>query len=105
MILQSYVGRNIKKLRLEQNLTLAKLGRMIGSNKSYIWKLENETPLNPSLDKLQKIADVLGVSVGHLIQNNPDHKLAADRQEFLEEVSRLDEKTFQMMRHFLKSVA
>lgn len=63
----SALGDKIRKLRKEKGLTLEQLGTLSESSKSYIWELENKDPPRPSADKLQKIADALGVTVAFLV--------------------------------------
>mgnify|MGYP000851916218 CR=1 FL=1 len=66
----SALGEKIRKLRKEKGLTLEQLGALSESSKSYVWELENKDPPRPSADKLQKIADALGVTVAFLV--DPD---------------------------------
>ena len=69
------LSEKIKRLRKEKGLTLEQLGDMTGSSKSYIWALENQNPPRPSAEKIQKIAEVLGVTGEFLLdqeQETPD---------------------------------
>ena len=36
-----FIGRMIKHLRKAQNLTLQQLGDMLGTDRQYVWRLEN----------------------------------------------------------------
>ena len=60
------LGDKIRELRKSKGLTLEQLGDLTGSSKSYIWELENRNPPRPSMDKIVKIAAVLGVTADHL---------------------------------------
>lgn len=61
------VGDKIKSLRKQKGLTLEQLGDLTSSSKSYIWALENKNPPRPSADKIQRIADALGVTPAFLL--------------------------------------
>lgn len=56
----------IKKLARKQGLTLAQLNDKAGLGKNSIYHWSNKTP---STDNLQKVADVLNVSVDYLLGN------------------------------------
>ena len=61
------MGELIKKLRLEQNMTLEDLGNKVGVGKSTVRKWENGIIANMRRDKIEKIADALNVSPGYLM--------------------------------------
>ena len=60
------LGDKIRELRKSKGLTLEQLGEATGSSKSYIWELENRNPPRPSVEKISKIAAVLGVTADYL---------------------------------------
>ncbi len=63
----SPLGEKIKNLRTEKGLSLEQLAQMTDSSKSYLWELENREQTNPSLDKLNKLANALGVTSEFLV--------------------------------------
>lgn len=65
------VGKNIKEIRKERNLSLNELADMIGMTKGYISKIENSASA-PPLSTLSKIAISLGVEVGDLTAEELD---------------------------------
>jgi len=97
----SHIGQNIRRLRIEQNLTIEKLANMVGSHKGYIWKLENKTPDNPSSQKLKAIADVLNVSVTYLMAENPGEPDREQDAFYWEKYKKFDPKTRQKVRQFI----
>lgn len=99
--MQSFIGRNIKRLREEKNMTIQKLADRIGAKKSYIWKLENRTPKNPSTVRLTEIADVLGVSVGSLLQENSSIGELEEDHFAWEKYKKLDSETKSKVRQFI----
>ncbi|MBF0144467.1 MAG: helix-turn-helix transcriptional regulator [Magnetococcales bacterium] len=66
------LSEKIKRLRKEKGLTLEQLGELTGSSKSYIWALENQNPPRPSAEKIQKIAEVLGVTGEFLLDQDQE---------------------------------
>lgn len=61
------LGDNIKKLRLENKLTLAKLSELSGVGQSTINDIENGKAKNPKTDTLTKLANALDVSINELL--------------------------------------
>ena len=63
---------NVQKAAKQRGLSIRALNEkaQLGTNAIYKWKTQN-----PSTDKLQAVADVLGVSVDYLLGNTDDmHK-------------------------------
>lgn len=67
------VGARIREIRKAQDLSLRKLGLMIGMDHATLSKIENGI-LNPSLNTLSKIAEGLGVELFELfdVPRSPD---------------------------------
>ena len=64
---------NVREAAKEKGYSINRLEKELGLARSYISKFKNITP---SADKLQKIADVLGVSVDYLLtgeEKTDDH--------------------------------
>ena len=61
------MGDIIKRLRIENNMTLEQLGDKVGVGKSTVRKWENGMIANMRRDKIAKIADVFNVSPSYLI--------------------------------------
>jgi transcriptional regulator with XRE-family HTH domain len=65
------VGRQIRRLRLERQLTLAVIAERSGLNLGYLSQVENDKA-SPSLETLQAIADAIGCPVAwFLIDSAP----------------------------------
>lgn len=59
-------------------MTLEQLAGKTDSSKGYIWELENRETKRPSAEKLQKIAEALGVTTIFLLDEdmaNPDNEV------------------------------
>ncbi|WP_177199267.1 helix-turn-helix domain-containing protein [Clostridium frigidicarnis] len=61
------LGENIKKLRKERNLTQKQLAELIKISTSYLQQLELGQKENPSINVLDKLAEVLNVQVDYLL--------------------------------------
>jgi transcriptional regulator with XRE-family HTH domain len=62
------LGKRLKALRAERELTLAQLGRQVGLSSSYLSQIERGVSM-PSLGTLTTIASVLAVDVGHFFED------------------------------------
>lgn len=60
------LGDNIRKIRKNRHISVNKLAKMSGISLGYISDLENNKFTNPTVDKLNKIADVLEVDIKDL---------------------------------------
>ncbi|WP_209122892.1 helix-turn-helix domain-containing protein [Alkalihalobacillus sp. BA299] len=72
------IGETVKKLRLEKGLSLSELAESAGVAKSYLSSIERNIQSNPSIQFLEKISSVLGVSVETLLNENKDRKAATE---------------------------
>lgn len=58
----------IKKARKKSGLTQLQLAKKVGINREYLSRIENNHSA-PSLDLLKRIANVLGISIKDLIED------------------------------------
>ncbi|MEO8514983.1 MAG: helix-turn-helix transcriptional regulator [Ignavibacteria bacterium] len=61
-MLQSEIGKSIKKRRQELRITQLHLAELAGISKNTLYKLERGQS-NPTLDIIFKLADVLGMEI------------------------------------------
>ena len=61
--------KNIKKLCVDHDISLSELERRSGINPGSIYRWDENTP---SVDKVKKVADYLGVTVDELLE--PDEQ-------------------------------
>ena len=61
------IGKNIKRLRIEQGWTQEELAFRLGTSQPKISDLEAGQH-NPRMDTLRKLAEVFGVDAGSLLQ-------------------------------------
>lgn len=74
-VVMAAISTNIKKYRLQKNMSQVKLGNKAHLAQEYISNLENGKKTNPSYDALKRIAKALGVSVSELIDDDePEQK-------------------------------
>lgn len=62
------LAQNIKDIRRAKKLSRRQLGLLTGMSQEYIAGLETGTRKNPSLDKLQKLAKSLNVTIADIIR-------------------------------------
>ena len=65
------LSQNIRKIRIEQNMTVEQLAKNSGFSKGFISQVENFR-ITPSLKALTRIADALGVSMSMLFAEDGD---------------------------------
>lgn len=63
---RKHLGEAIREQREAQGLSQHRLALMIGTGKSYIWRVENGH-VSIGLDALSRIAEALGVEVSSLV--------------------------------------
>ena len=73
----SLLGIKINELRRARELTLDQLAQATGSSKSYMWEIENKEVARPSAEKLDKIAEALGVTAAFLIDASQERPTEA----------------------------
>jgi len=86
------VGERVQKLRMKKGFSLSELAERAGVAKSYLSAIERNIQTNPSIQFLEKIADVLDVTVEELIQEMKDPK-----------TMQLDEEWYQLAREAMAS--
>ena len=69
------IGDNIKKYREIQGLTLPDLAARAGVSKAFLWEIESGKSKRPGAEVLFKIAEVLGVTIAHLMGREPEKML------------------------------
>ncbi len=69
------LGDNIKTIRKSKKISINLLSSITGISLGYLSDLENNKASNPTMEKLQKIADALEVSVDEFIK--PDEELSS----------------------------
>lgn len=68
------MGEIIKRLRIENDMTLEELGDKVGVGKSTVRKWENGIIANMKRDKIAKVASVFDVSPSYLMGWDNDEK-------------------------------
>lgn len=66
------IGENIKKYREMQGLTQPDLAKKAGMSKAFLWEIENGNSKRPGAEVLYRIAEVLGVTIAHLLGKAPE---------------------------------
>lgn len=93
------IGDFIKQKRIESNLTLEQLGKRVGVSKMTVLRWESGEIKNIKSDKIEKLANALGVPVIALFDGFDENGNAKNNieqvspQQFINEVSQLLNKT------------
>ncbi|EDS78059.1 HTH-type transcriptional regulator SinR [Clostridium botulinum C str. Eklund] len=66
------LGDNIKAFRKEKGMSLNKLAKSAGMSPSYLSDLENNKSVNPSMEKLNKLAEILEVRIEDFYKEDSD---------------------------------
>ena len=99
------LGDKIRAERKRLKLTLDELAQKAESSKSYIWELENRPIVRPSADKISKIADVLGVTVQYLMDDEKQTPTKSDTDAaFFRRIGKLDPDKRAQLEKFLKAI-
>ena len=92
------VGERVKSLREQINLSISELAEKAGLTRSYVWQIEKGDNRNPSADALYRIARVLNVTVGELLEEpvvvsdeSAARELPPGLKDFIEERGRLQQ--------------
>lgn len=64
----SQIGKNIKHLRKEKEISQDKLSKLADLSLQTIVKIETDESPNPTIETAQKIAKALGVSIDDLMK-------------------------------------
>lgn len=82
------IGKKIYQYRIKRGLTLSELAERAGIAKSYLSNIERSLNRNPSIQVVEKIALVLDVDIGTLldIHKNNEHQLDNEWIEFVNEL-------------------
>ena len=64
----STIGKNIKRLRQEKELSQDKLSKLADLSLNTVVKIELDESPNPTIETIQKIAKALAVSVDDLLK-------------------------------------
>ena len=59
----SAFGARLRRFREAKKLTLQQVADAVGCTKAYIWELEMKDGQRPTAERIQKIAQVLGVTM------------------------------------------
>jgi len=72
------IGEKIKAFREQKKMSLSELAERSGVAKSYLSSIERNIQSNPSIQVLEKISSVLGVSTNVLIHDFDENDKASE---------------------------
>ncbi|NGM85599.1 helix-turn-helix domain-containing protein [Paenibacillus sp. 7124] len=65
------IGKRIQQLRKKKNYSLTELSERAGVAKSYLSSIERGIQKNPSIQFLEKVGSVLGITVEEFLHSDP----------------------------------
>lgn len=87
----SPLGIKIRTERKKLKLTLDELATLTESSKSYMWELENKDDINPTAEKVSRIANALKVPVEYLLDDDKEDLTSLDASNvFFRRFEKLD---------------
>lgn len=78
------IGEKIRELRKQKKMSISELAERAGVAKSYLSSIERNLQSNPSIQFMEKISDVLGVTVNELINDNTNNEPEHLDQDWLD---------------------
>lgn len=79
------IGEKIKNLRENKKMSISELAEKAGVAKSYLSSIERNIQSNPSIQFMEKISQVLGVSVNELLGERSMDQLDGEWLEIVQE--------------------
>lgn len=70
--------KKLKQLRKEKKVSISELAERAGVAKSYLSSIERNLQSNPSIQFIEKISEVLGVTVNELLNNETKQSIEYD---------------------------
>lgn len=101
------IGENIYKIRREKGLTLSELADRAGVSKSYLSNIERNLKQNPSIQVIEKIANVLEVDMKRLLNVTEERQGNKEWNEFIRElesqgINKRQLEEYRMILEFIK---
>lgn len=96
------LGKNIMKLRKQNNLKAKDLAKMVGIDQSYLSQIENGKR-SPSLDVVQRVAKALNTTVSELLGEVPQ-ELSDDMKRLINASKGLTPEQFDVVISVVKEM-
>lgn len=91
------IGKLLRKVRKEKDLTMKELAELTNSSQGYISDIENRFTI-PSIPKLIEICSVLGISLKELFDDKTD---IINCPEFYHQIKDLSSNQLELLNEFL----
>jgi XRE family transcriptional regulator of biofilm formation len=79
------IGKRVQQLRLAKGYSLTELAERAGVAKSYLSSIERDLQSNPSIQFLEKVGAVLGISVEEFLHPERDEQMDREWSELVKE--------------------
>ncbi len=88
--MKSCLGKRVHYLRKKVGLTMDTLGQEIGRSDAHIHNIENTKSFSPKVRDVEKIADVLGTTIGYLLGVGDVSEASACDAAFIRKYKKMD---------------
>ncbi|MFD2656943.1 MULTISPECIES: helix-turn-helix domain-containing protein [Gracilibacillus] len=75
------IGQKIQELRKQKRMSLSEVAEQAGIAKSYLSSIERGIQSNPSIQFMEKVGKVLGVTVNELLMSQSDEEIKEQLDE------------------------
>ncbi|MBS4199571.1 helix-turn-helix domain-containing protein [Bacillus sp. FJAT-49732] len=72
------IGERLRDYRKQKKMSLSELAEKAGVAKSYLSSIERNIQSNPSIHFLEKVSEVLGISVNALLHDDQEGAIGLD---------------------------
>lgn len=79
------IGKRVQQLRLAKGLSLTELAERAGVAKSYLSSIERDIQSNPSIQFLEKVGVVLGISVEDFLHPEESDRMDKEWSDLVRE--------------------
>lgn len=100
----TFIGTRIKQLRTNVNITMAELGKSVGTSSGYISDLEKSKRI-PSFELVLKICEAFNITLSDFFNEGTEPvTLTPEVKELLDSVKNLSPEQLELLSKFFKSI-
>lgn len=96
------LGARLKNLRIKKNQSLQDVADAVGASKAHIWEIERGSSKNPTMELLDKLATHFGVSIAHLVGEEPPTEMHNELVALYRDLKDLSEHDRETIRNLAK---
>lgn len=97
-------GAKLKKLRMQNNLSLQQVADEVGVSKAHIYELELNKVKNPSVETLKKLAELFDTPLSFFLNKDKHLEFQVMFRDLQEDFAALDEKDRETVELIIKTL-